>query len=133
MNLRHALSNLRRAIGDHQATPRFLITSRQTVRFNRASDAWVDVWALLDLLESEQGSNDKVERLEKAVDCYRGSYLQGFSLSNSPEFEEWALLTREHLQRLAVEALHRLAGELENTGEYERALPHAYRQVELDP
>ncbi|MEJ2737781.1 MAG: BTAD domain-containing putative transcriptional regulator, partial [Anaerolineae bacterium] len=68
-----------------------------------------------------------------AVNCYQGTYLQGFSLSDSPEFEEWALLTREHLQRLAVEALHQLASELENAGEYERALPHAYRQVELDP
>jgi DNA-binding SARP family transcriptional activator/predicted ATPase len=139
MNLRHALANLRQAIGDrtppcdHQAAPPFLITSRQTIQFNRASDAWADVWALLDLLEPEPGREGEVERLENAVDCYGGSYLQGFSLGDSPEFEEWALLTREQLQRLAVEALHRLASELEKAGEYERALPHAYRQVELDP
>jgi DNA-binding SARP family transcriptional activator/predicted ATPase/Flp pilus assembly protein TadD len=133
MNLRHALGNLRRVISDHQATPPFLITSRQTIQFNRASDAWADVWALLDLLEPEPGREGEVERLENAVDCYGGSYLQGFSLGDSPEFEEWALLTREQLQRLAVEALHRLASELEKAGEYERALPAAYRQVELDP
>jgi WD40 repeat protein/DNA-binding SARP family transcriptional activator len=132
-NLRHALANLRRAIGDHRATPPFLLTSRQTIQFNRASDAWIDVWVLLDLLESEQGGGDEVSRLERAVDSCRGSYLEGFSLADSPEFEEWALLTRERLQRLAVQALHRLADELQEAGEYERALPYAYRQVELDP
>jgi hypothetical protein len=132
MNLRHALANLRRAIGDHQARPPFLITSRQTIQFNRASDTWVDAWLLLDL-KLEQGQEDDVARLEKAVDVYKGTYLQGFSLGDSSEFEEWALLTREHVQRLALRALHKLASALEKSGEYEGALPHAYRQVELDP
>ena len=85
MNLRHALSNLRQAIGDRTPSgrmqaPRFLSVSRQTIQFNRASDTWVDVWLLLELLELESGSEGEVEQLEEAVDCYGGSYLQGFSL-----------------------------------------------------
>ena len=37
------LANLRSAIGDREATPPFLNISRQTIQFNTASDAWVDV------------------------------------------------------------------------------------------
>jgi DNA-binding SARP family transcriptional activator len=48
-NLSRALANLRKSIGDRQATPPFLLISRQAIQFNRASDAWVDVTAFLDL------------------------------------------------------------------------------------
>jgi len=42
-NLRRALADLRRAIGDHQATPPYLDTTRQSIQFNTASDYWLDV------------------------------------------------------------------------------------------
>lgn len=74
-----------------------------------------------------------MEQLEKAMDCCRGSYPDGFSLDDRPEFEGWALLTRERLQLLALEAPYRLASELEQQGEYESTLPHGYRQLELGP
>ena len=51
-NLRRVLANLRLAIGDHHATPPFLHISRETIQFNSASDAWVDVTAFTDLLEA---------------------------------------------------------------------------------
>jgi predicted ATPase/predicted negative regulator of RcsB-dependent stress response len=71
--------------------------------------------------------------LEKAVALYRGHFLEGFSLKDSPLFEDWALLTRERLQRQALAAFHRLAGYNEGRGEYERACEFAWRQVELEP
>jgi len=132
-NLRRALANLRRGIGDHQATPPFLHISRQTICFNSASDAWIDVTAFTDLLEAKGTSQQSVRRLEEAVALYRGHFLEGFSVGDSPTFEEWALLNRERLHRLVVEALHRLADCHERHGAYERGLEHAWRQVELDP
>ena len=42
-NLRSALANLRQVLQDHQAQQPFLEVTRQTIQFNRASDAWVDV------------------------------------------------------------------------------------------
>ena len=42
-NLRYALSNLRRVIGDRTAEPPFLLITRDTLQFNTASDHSLDV------------------------------------------------------------------------------------------
>src|SRR5512137_411041 len=42
-SLRQALSNLRHAIGDHTARPPYLLTTRDDIRFNPASDYTLDV------------------------------------------------------------------------------------------
>jgi predicted ATPase/DNA-binding SARP family transcriptional activator len=139
--LRYALANLRRVIGDHTATPPFLQVSRQEIQFDLSSDAWIDVTAFVDLAEPQlaplatvQPTDDEtIRRLEEAVELYRGEFLEGFSIPDSPAFEEWTLLQRESLHRLITEALHRLADTYRERGELERALKHAWRQVELDP
>jgi DNA-binding SARP family transcriptional activator/predicted ATPase len=132
-NLRRALANLRQVIGDHRAMPPFLHISRQTVQFNSASDAWIDVAAFTHLLQAKGLSQQTIRQLEQAVELYRGDFLEGFSVGDSPAFEEWVLLNRERLRRLVMEAFHRLAEYHEQYGEYERGLQHAWRQVELDP
>ncbi|MGD2178194.1 MAG: transcriptional regulator, partial [Anaerolineae bacterium] len=48
-NLRDALSNLRRAIGDHDAVPPFLLINRDTLQFNRDSEYESDVAAFTEL------------------------------------------------------------------------------------
>ena len=45
-NLRHALASLRHTIGDHEATPPFLLITRDTIQFNTASDYVLDVEAV---------------------------------------------------------------------------------------
>jgi predicted ATPase/DNA-binding SARP family transcriptional activator/predicted negative regulator of RcsB-dependent stress response len=136
-SLRRALANLRQVIRDHQATPPFLHISRQTIQFNPASDAWVDVTAFANITAHRPPGGPTIQgtidRLEEAVGLYRGEFLEGISLPDSPPFEEWTLLQREQSQRLVIEALHRLAQACEQIGQYERGLPHAWRQVDLDP
>ncbi|NIV34906.1 MAG: AAA family ATPase [Anaerolineae bacterium] len=132
--LRRLLVNVRRAVGDYEADPPPLHITRQTIQFNVLSDAWVDVTAFLRLVHT-RGLTDQetIHQLEEAVELYRGGFLEGFSLAGSPAFEEWALLNREHFHRLVMDALRRLAEGYERQGEFGRALPHAWRQVELDP
>jgi DNA-binding SARP family transcriptional activator/predicted ATPase len=132
-NLRRALANLRQVIGDHQATPPYLHISRQTVQFNTASDAWIDVTAFTGLLQARVPSPETVRQWEQAVELYRGDFLEGFSIADSPAFDEWVSLNREWLRRLVTEALHRLAAWHEQAAQYERGLEHAWRQVEMDP
>jgi WD40 repeat protein len=74
-----------------------------------------------------------MDRLEEAVELYRGDFLEGFSVGDSPAFEEWALLTREELERQLTTALQRLADHFQGCGDYERALGYARRQVGTDP
>ena len=133
VNLRGALANLRSAIGDREATPPFLHITRQTVQFNIASDAWVDVAAFNALLARTDAGRPDAARLEEAVELYAGSFLEGFSIPDSPAFEEWALLERERLQRLFAEALGQLADHYQERGAYDVALRHARRLLALDP
>lgn len=142
-NLRRALSDLRMAIGDQQAYPPYLHISWETLQFNIASQAAVDV-LIFNLLvqlklpgsqasEPNAGIPASIDRLEEAVALYRGSFLEGFSIPDCAAFEEWTLLTRERYHRQVVQALYHLANVYQERGEYERALPHAWRQVEMDP
>ena len=132
-NLRHALAVLRRAIGDHIARPPHLLITRETIQFNRASDHWLDVETFGNLVDARQGKEAAILQLERAVSLYRGGFLDGFSVKGSPAFEDWALLTREWIQRRAMAALQWLASEYERCGEYERACELARRQVGLEP
>jgi DNA-binding SARP family transcriptional activator len=141
LNLSQALSRLRRALDDKRANPPFIDVTRQMLQFNQASDHWLDAVAFTQALagcekhahERLERCGECLERLEEAAALYRGAFLEGFSIPDSAPFEEWALLHRERLHRLAQETLHRLAACYEACGEYEKALPHAWRQVELDP
>jgi DNA-binding SARP family transcriptional activator len=71
---------------------------------------------------------DRPQPMFAAVSTARHRLLADASL-----FEEWALLNRERYRRLVMDALHRLADGHGQRGEYEQALLHAWRHVELDP
>jgi WD40 repeat protein/DNA-binding SARP family transcriptional activator len=137
-NLRRALADLRQAIEDHQADPPFLLISRESLQFNTESDAWVDTIAFISLLQPDmvgKSSNHQVnkDQIEQALAVYRAPFLDGFSIPDSSAFEEWSLITRERFHRQALQSLHCLAEAYLEDGDYERALPHAWRQVEMEP
>ncbi len=133
-NLRHTLAVLRKTIGDREANPPFLLVTRQTVQFNAASDAWVDVAAFGTWLQpAEPSGQPSLEHLAEAARLYQGDFMEGFSLPDSAAFEEWVLQTREQYRRQAMEALQRVAAGYGERGEQERALEYAWRQTELDP
>ena len=134
-SLNQALSNLRGAICDHETTPPFLLVAGQSLQFNRNSDHWLDVGELERLINWKTGKlvGGAEDRLGHAVDMYRGPFLEGFSLADSPAFEEWIVLHRERLHRLTLETMHQLVDALTTRGEVEQALQYAWRQLELDP
>ena len=129
-NLRYTLSDLRGAIGDRSAKPPFLIISRESIQFNTSSDYQLDV---ADLNESLVDKSTSVDEQEKVLDLYKGRFLEGFSVEDSPAFEEWALLTREKLARQTSTIIHSLADFHEEQGDYKRAQSVAWRQLELEP
>jgi DNA-binding SARP family transcriptional activator/class 3 adenylate cyclase/tetratricopeptide (TPR) repeat protein/regulation of enolase protein 1 (concanavalin A-like superfamily) len=132
-NLRNALSNLRTAIRDREAKPPYLRITREAVQFNEASDQQVDVRTLAGALEMEGADGSTIHRLEEAVALYRGSFLDGFSLDDSPAYDDWAYVVRERMARQVLAALQRLAAYHEGRDEYRRACEYAWRQVELEP
>ena len=143
-NLRRALSNLRKALGDREAAQPFLLVTRKTIQFNRDSDAWVDAISVTDLLgnffpqplnraRDAPPDQQTIRRLESAVDLYCGEFLEGFSLADSPAFDEWAMFQQEQIHRQVVNSLCYLGSWFEGRGEWEQALQYAWRQLELDP
>ena len=64
---------------------------------------------------------------------YSGPFLDGFSLPESSAFEEWLLLRREQMQRMAVEMAQQLTASHEASGEIKAALDYARRWAELAP
>ena len=135
-SLRTALANVRKRIGDREANPPFLQISHQTIQFSLASDIWIDVVALTGLLPTgdypQQPDLVTVTQWEKSVSLSEGQFLEGFSIADSPPFEEWALVERERLERLVLEVLDGLVEWHEGQGQIGRALKYARRQVDLD-
>jgi len=132
-NLRYALSNLRHVIDDHTAIPPFLLINRENLQFNTDCDFWLDVNALTLAAQNNLDDAVDVELLERSINLYRGSFLEGFSLEDSSPFEDWIQLTRERLARQASSILHALANIYERSGAYEHAQSFAWRQLELEP
>jgi predicted ATPase/DNA-binding SARP family transcriptional activator len=127
-NLRNALANLRKCIRDHEAALPHLLITRETIQFNRAGDHWLDVTAFRAAVEAEGAGAAK---LEEALALYRGPFLEGFAVEDSAAYEDWAQRVREELERLALNALERLATAYEERGEFGQAIDAARRQVDL--
>ncbi|MBN1139799.1 MAG: AAA family ATPase [Anaerolineae bacterium] len=138
-NLSQALYVLRSAL-EGTGRPCLLVTA-QAVQFDPAGDCWLDVCVFTSLLSACQAHVHWQletcpacgERLACAAALYAGPFLHGLSLADSPAFEEWQLVQREHLHQLAVDALAALAKGYEARGDVEQALEAARRWVELEP
>lgn len=126
--LRYALSNLRGVLDDRSSPNPFLLVTRSSVQFNAASDYW------LDLAEFQSLANlPDVADLERALSLYRGPFLDGLSVSDSPAFEQWLLLQGEETRRSVLALLGRLTSLQMAHGEYAEAARWARRQLELEP
>ena len=71
--------------------------------------------------------------LQRAVELYRGPFLDGFFVSGSPEFERWSSAQRERLAGRAADALERLATSAEGSGDYRSAIEWRKRFCTLFP
>jgi DNA-binding SARP family transcriptional activator len=136
-NLRNALADLRQNIGDRDAQPPFLFITRDNLQLNRDVDVHVDLVEFESTISSPQSTieaSDLLARnLQYAISLYRGHFLEGFSLNDSPAFEEWLLAKHEYFSQQMLKALSHLAEWSLEHGEYEQAEGYARRQIELEP
>ncbi len=134
-NLRSILSTLRKRVGD------YLITERQTIAFNRETSFWLDsadferqIQALQPLINQPTPlDEDTAQKLEATLALYQGDFLDGFHLSESRGFEEWIVISRERLRRLAVIGLRRLVQYHLANGRYQSGITFADRLIAADP
>jgi DNA-binding SARP family transcriptional activator len=81
---------------------------------------------------SERGISE-VDDLINSITFYKGDFLEGLSLADSSDYEEWMLNRRQFLKQQMLQALCMLADGHEQAGEYAQAEVYAHRQLELEP
>jgi DNA-binding SARP family transcriptional activator len=72
------------------------------------------------------------DMLKEAIEMYRGDFMAGFNLPDSPGFDEWRFFQAEELRQLLTEALQQLINWHISRGEYEQGIPYARRWLSLD-
>lgn len=114
------LSRLRASLG----TDTVLSRGNEEVGLER-SRLWCDVDAFEAAIEEG--------RAEAALDLYRGDLLEGFHISDAPDFERWLDAERQRLRELAADAAWRSAEERLNRGDAHATRHFAERAVTLLP
>jgi len=112
-SLNNALSVLRRTLPEES-----IIAEYGAVRFNPEIDFWLDVAEFeRELVEGRRAKRpqDKLDHLQRAVELYRGDFMEGF-------YDDWLLLEQERLRELYLEALKELAQCHKALKEYDRAI-----------
>ncbi|MGH2619912.1 MAG: ATP-binding protein [Anaerolineales bacterium] len=130
--LRRTLSSLRKALHGE-----WLEVSRDLLA---VQPAWLDSQAFAELLVGTLGHGHPaaescircIAPLTQAMVLYRGDFLAGFSLPDSPQFDEWQYFTERALQRKCTEALQLLSAAHQSAGNFEKALEAADRLLAFD-
>jgi len=134
-NLRREISRLKQALGDD-----ILLLDGDNVSLNPAFDLWVDVKDYLSKLE-EVGSHGHLDGslcqrcltiLTEVVGLYTDGFMSGFSLSDSPKFDEWQFFQADGLRQSFSEALEKLIEWHTSRGEFDAAISYARRWLALD-
>lgn len=134
--LRRTLSALGRALdGDH------LNVERETIGLRDGANLRLDVDEFRHLLAECQTHGHAADEacaaclgpLAAAVALYRDDFMAGFSLRDSPAWDDWQFFQREALRRELAGALRRLTSVYIALGRYDAAIACARRWLALDP
>jgi len=128
--LRQAMYNLRVKL---PAGEPLLRSSHLEIGLNPDADCWVDVEAFEESLRLGTERAVDPQHLSAAVQLYRGEFLAGFFVRDSPAFEDWLLTEQVRLRDSVVEVLHRLIDSYRRRGEYRFGVHYARRLVALEP
>ena len=136
--LRNNLSIIRRALGKNHH--HWIAIDRHVVAWRDTDNTWVDVCEFDRLLAASRShdhpGNDLcslcVEGLSQAVDLAHADFLDGFTLRDSPPFDEWSYFQRQRQRTDAAAALDALAGFHGQANSFETAIAYARRRLALD-
>src|SRR5438105_5273409 len=133
--LRRTLSTLNKALEGP-----WLDIDRETVGVEHSANLWVDVEIFNNrLAECHTHGHPLSETcpacltpLAEAAALYRDDFLAGFSLRDSPNFDDWQIFQADSLRRELATALDRLVQCYSTLGDFETAITYARRRLALD-
>ena len=132
-----ARTSLRVAIRrmNEQGLGPFLNPTRTNLSFQYHENYRCDVEAFEQLMATANSDESQIDMivLRQAVDLYRGDFLHGFLLNDSPDFDMWLLGQRERLRQMALVGLDTLISHYIDRNQLSLGIEYAHRLLELDP
>ncbi|HEY3232268.1 MAG TPA: AAA family ATPase [Roseiflexaceae bacterium] len=134
--LRRTLSALNKALAGA-----WLDIDRETIGLRRDEALWLDVDQFVEQLAAcrahghppSEVCSQCLRPLTEAVAVGRDDFMAGFTLRDSPNFDEWQFFQAESLRRDLAGALERLVRCHSAQSEFEPAIAYARRWLALDP
>ena len=134
--LRRLLHRLQKVVGKDLLSP-----TSETLGLHPETTLWVDVLAFQQALATCLARDRPagplnptcIAQLSDAVALYTDDFLAGFTLPDSPTFDEWQTYQTEWLYQKLLQALDQLVAACQAQGMDTQALAHAVRRVALDP
>lgn len=130
---RRTLSALRTGLGG-----RWIEADRDSVRL-AVDGAYLDTAEVETLVRTDHDHGQDrvcpacVEPLARASGLFRGEFLAGFSVRDTPEFYDWQASQGQRWRRLRSQVCGRLAEALVTAGRYDEAVAAARDRLEVDP
>ena len=138
-NLRQTLHLLKRHLSSSPIVLSPLLIDREVVSFNLNGPNWVD-FLNLDKASSKCGSPHPPD---KCVHCFsslstileeiQGPFLEGFSLPECEDFENWMTSAREKIHEKVARAISGVVQFCEQMGNTRIALPLLKRYLAIEP
>jgi len=130
--LRQALWDFAKSAGEE-----WIVRDSASIGLNPQAEIQVDVLHFESLLArwktGMQEDRAALAALNELTGLYQADFLSGFSLRDSPTFDDWQALTSETLRTHLLQALEALVHLHCRDGEYAAADPPARRWLALDP
>ncbi|HEY7350401.1 MAG TPA: AAA family ATPase [Ktedonobacterales bacterium] len=133
--LRRTLSTLNKALAGE-----WLNLEREQLNLHPGPDLWLDVEVFSHYLAACRTHGHPSSKvcpacigpLAEAVSLYRDDFLAGFSLRDSPDFDDWQFFQAESLRRDLAGALERLVYGYSALGQFDAAITTGRRWLALD-
>ncbi len=119
----------------------WLDADRETVGWVTGTERWFDVAEFRQMLTANATHGHAsaavcpacIQPLSRAADLYRGDFLAGFSLRDSPGFDDWQFYLAEGLRREAGEVLRKLSAIHGQERQLDTSIDYGRRWLGLDP
>jgi DNA-binding SARP family transcriptional activator len=134
-NLRQAIWEIRRSLGDD-----WLEVTRYSLQMISRNNLWLDIMEFHDLIRQVKKHvhprgmvcEDCLANYKQAVALFNGDFLAGFSLRDSPEFDNWQYFQTEELRREIGRIYQQLAEWFLQKQDYVQAIAYAQPWLQLD-
>src|ERR1051325_8729354 len=120
--LRTMIHDLRKQLGDR------FHADGETIAF--APDTTIDVELFSAVLQSRGADS---ARLAETLKLYRGDFLEGFSLTDSSQFDDWAAAERDRYRQMCMRGFAELSHHRETSRDYPAALESMQRALTFNP